>query len=249
MAMHRFAVLLLFALPALAADPVPVVDRGLPQANLNDISGEGRSNVRWTWNDNGLLGDEFVLGAPGESWVIDAIRVWSVPGVDGKDPAHLGDYYQDVRLYFGDPGSDLTPVVTARLAPGSDATGSAQVRVSDATAAGALLYDDFGASLKIWQVDFVNLNLPAEGGARYRFGAWGLGRPLPGGPHHEEYKTYAWFNHASHAPLSSARQDGADGSMLLIDAAGRIQGPFNGEGAGWNKSSDINVQVFARRLN
>ena len=124
------------ALPLLAADPVPVVDRGLPQANLNDVSGEGRSNIRWTWNDNGLLGDEFAVGAP---------------GVDGKEPGHLGDDYQDVRLYFGDPGTDLTPVVTARLAQGSDATGSAQARVSDVTA----------------------------GGAGYRFGAWGLGRRSP----------------------------------------------------------------------
>ena len=45
-----------------------------------------------------------------------------------------------------------------------------------------------------------------------------------------------------------ARQDGADGVMLLFDGSGKAAGEFTGQGNGWNKNSDINVQVFAHRL-
>src|SRR5947209_13902548 len=87
------SLLLLLAVPALAADSILVVDRGLPQNNLNNTSGSVRSNVRWGWHDHGFLGDDFSIGAPGEHWVIDAIRTWVVPGHSGTQAAHLGDFY------------------------------------------------------------------------------------------------------------------------------------------------------------
>jgi len=233
----------LMTLPVLAADPVMVVDRGLPQVNLNDASGTARSNVRWGWHDHGFLGDDFTIGAAGEHWVIDSIRTWTVPGGAGAVLPHLGDYYQDVRLHFGQ--SDVTPVATAQLTPGSDATSSVNVRISDTSQTGTLLYDDLGTPLRIWQVDFTNLNLPVDGGLKYRFGVWGMGRPVPGTT---EGKVFMWHNHASNAGLSGARQDGADGMMLLFDAAGRSEGTFNAEGNGWDKPADINVQVFAHRV-
>jgi hypothetical protein len=228
--------------PALAADSVLVVDRGLPQINLNNSSGTVRSNVRWSWQDYGFLGDDFTIGAPGERWVIDTIRTWAVPGGAEANLQHLGDFFQDVRLHFG--ASDVTPVATAQLSPGSEQTSNADVRVSDASAAGALLYDDFGTRLRVWQIDFGNLNLTVEGGTKYRFGVWGMGRPKPG----TEGKAFTWYNHASNAAFSGNRQEGADGVMLLFDAAGRSEGTFNGEGNGWDKPSDINVQVFAHRV-
>lgn len=244
---NRFSTLALWiaiGLPAFAADSAPVVDRGLPQANLNDISGPARSNVRWGWYDHGFLGDDFTVGAPGERWVVDSIRTWVVPGGAADNYQHLGDFYQDVRLYFGGPAGDLTPVVAAQMSPGSDRAENANVRISEATQAGALFYDDFGTSLRVWQVDFANLNLAVDGGAKYRFGVWGAGRPVPGATD----KTFAWFNHASNAALSSARQDGADGVMLLFDAAGRAEGTFTAQENGWDKPADINVQVFAHRV-
>src|SRR5215469_15837390 len=84
-----------------AADSALVVDRGLPQANLNNVSGAARSNVRWASGDTGFMGDHFTIGAAGEKWVIDSIRTWAVPGLSEVDPDHLGDFYEDVRLYFG----------------------------------------------------------------------------------------------------------------------------------------------------
>jgi hypothetical protein len=237
-----FAFCAAIAVPAFSADSVLVVDRGLPQTNLNNASGPARSNVRWGWNDHGFLGDDFTIGSAGERWVIDSIRTWAVPGSLDRDAEHLGDFYQDVRLHFG--ASDLTPVSTVQLSPGSDETGNGNVRISEATQAGALFYDDFGTSLRIWQIDFSNLNLAVEGGVKHRFGVWGMGRAIP----EADGKTYAWSNHASNAPLSGTQQDGADGLMLLFDAAGRSEGTFRAEGHGWDKAADINVQVFAHRV-
>ena len=92
---------IMVALPAFAGDSALAVDRGLPQANLNNDSGPVRSNVRWGWHEHGFLGDDFTIGAPGEQWVIDSIRTWAVPGTAQANLPHFGDYFQDVRLHFG----------------------------------------------------------------------------------------------------------------------------------------------------
>lgn len=233
---------MLMSVPVFAADSALAVDRGLPQANLNNASGPVRSNVRWGWHEHGFLGDDFTIGAAGEHWVIDSIRTWAVPGSVEFNLPHLGDYYQDVRLHFG--VADLTPVATAQLTPGSDDTSNPNIRISDAAASGAMLYDDFGTPLRIWQIDFTNLNLPVDGGTKYRFGVWGNGRPVPG----MDGKTFMWYNHASNAGLSGSRQDAADGTMLKFDAAGRFEGTFTAQGNGWDKAADINVQIFAHRV-
>ena len=49
--------------PVFAAGPALVVDRGLPQANLNSTSGDYRSNIRWSLYESGFLGDDFTVGA------------------------------------------------------------------------------------------------------------------------------------------------------------------------------------------
>jgi hypothetical protein len=234
----------LLTLPAWAGDSAVVVDRGLPQANLNNVSGPQRSNVRWGWQEEGFLGDSFSIGAPGETWVIDSIRTWVVPGNAAHAHRNLGDYYKDVRLYLGGQEDDLTPVSTGLLSPNSDLASNANIAISEATRESTLLYDDFGASMRIWQVEFTNLNVTVDGGRQQRFGVWGLGRNVEG----TEDKTYTWYNHASNARLSVARQDNADGEMILFSGSGRAKGSFNAEGHGWDKPADINVQVIAHRL-
>jgi hypothetical protein len=235
----------LFALPVFAADPAPVVDRGLPQANLNNASGAARSNVRWSRDDDGFIGDDFTIGAVGERWVIDSIRVWTVPGSSHAQPAHLGEFYQDVRLYLGSGNRDLTPVASTELSAESGESSNPNVRITDATQQGTILYDDFGTRLRVWQVDFTSLNVTVAGGIKQRFGVWGNGREIPG----TDGKTHEWFNHASNAALSGSRQDGADGEMLTFDPAGRSKESLKTQGNGWDKSADINVQVFAHRVN
>jgi hypothetical protein len=237
----KCGLVLFLSLPAFAADSMLAVDRGLPQINLNNSSGPVRSNVRWTWHDQGFLGDSFAIGAPGEQWVIDSIRTWTVPGNADQQPNQLGDFYQDVRLYFGKSQGDLTPVQAASLSLGSNATSNPSVQITEPRQSGSVLYDDFGTNLRVWQVDFSNLNLVVDGGTAYSFGVWGNGRQIAG----TTGKTYSWFNHASNGPLSGASQDSADGVMSLFDAGGRYQGTFTADGSGWDKSADINVQVFA----
>jgi hypothetical protein len=227
-----------------AAGPALVVNRGLPQANLNNVSGAARSNVRWASGDTGFMGDHFTIGSPGEQWVIDSIRTWAVPGLSEIDPDHLGDFYEDVRLYFGSSGGDLTPAVSALLSEGSDQTSNPNVQISEATKSGTALYDNFGKFLRVWQVDFKNLNLQVDGGTSYGFGVWGMGREIPD----SDGQGYMWFNHASNAALSGAEEDGADGVMLVFDASGKSGGEFTGQGHGWDKNSNINVQVFAHRV-
>ena len=231
---------LFLSLPGFSADSQLVVDRGLPQSNLNNESGAARSNVRWGGHD--FFGDDFTIGAPGEHWVIDSIRTWAVPGSAKDIFPHLGDYYQDVRLHFGQ--SDVTPVSSAQLTAGNDETSNANIKITDASQNGTLLYDDFGTPLHVWQIDFTNLNLAAEGGVKYRFGVWGNGRPVPG----SDDKVFTWYNHASNAALSGGRQDGADGILLHFDAAGRSLTTHKTESDGWDKGSDINIQVFAHRV-
>jgi hypothetical protein len=227
-----------------AAGPALLVDRGLPQANLNNAAGDYRSNVRWSLYDSGFLGDDFTVGAVGEHWVIDTVRVWTVPGAKEIDPEHLGDFYQDVRLYFGGTDESLSPIVTGLLTSGSDQASNANILISDATAAGVVPYDDFGTNMRVWQIDFTQLDLNVEGGVKYRFGAWGLGRPVS----NEAGKTHPWFNVATNAPLAAVSQDGADGQLLLFTSGGKFKSAFNGKGAGWDKASDINVQVLGHRI-
>src|SRR5262245_15952531 len=235
---------ILLSLPVLSGDSTIVVDRGLPQANLNNVSGPQRSNVRWGWHEEGFLGDSFSIGEPGEKWVIDSIRTWVVPGNAAHAHPNLGDFFKDVRLYLSGPDEDLTPVSTGQFSPHSDLISNADIAITEATREGTLFYDDFGASMRIWQVEFRNLNITVDGGAQQRFGVWGIGRSVPG----TEDKTYTWYNHASNARLSVARQDGADGKMILFNGSGRSKGDFNAEGNGWDKPADINVQVIAHRL-
>jgi hypothetical protein len=239
------AALVLLVLPALAADSGLAVDRGLPQVNLNNVSGNSRANVRWTGREKGFVGDDFTIGAPGETWVIDTIRTWAVPQIPVTSTKHLGDLFQDVRLYFGQAATtSLTPIAATTLGEGSDQSQNANITITDLTTSGSVIpYDDFGASLRIWQVEF-NVNTLVSGGVKYAFGVWGMGRAVPD----TEDQIQPWFNLASNAPLSATREDGADGALRLFDGGGRFDGTFDSSGKNWDKSSDINVQVLAHRV-
>jgi len=81
-----------------------------------------------------------------------------------------------------------------------------------------------------------------DGGERQRFGAWGLGRSTG-----EKGEVYPWFTHGSNAAQSAVRADGADGELLLFEAAGRYAKEYTAGGAAWNKDSDLNIQVLAVR--
>lgn len=244
--MNRLRAIALFVLPCglLFAQGQLVVDRGLPKANLNNSAGvESRSNVRWSMYEEGFVGDDLVIGDRGERWVIDKLRMWTVPGGKTGVPNYLGDFYEDVRLYFGREKGGVSPVATGLFELNSNQTSNADIAIAPAAEEPAFSYDDFGTTVRVWQVDFNNLNLAVRGGEKYLFSAFGLGRQIALEPD----RTYPWFNHASNMVFGGAKSDGADNRMRLFRASGKADGVYFSEEKDWNKSSDLNVQVWAHR--
>jgi len=194
-----------------------VVDRGLPTANLNNAAGANQSNVAWA-DSEGFYGDSFTLGGgSGTTYTIDALRTWVI----ARDGAPVS-----ASLYTG-VGAN------ADLAETSSTASFTLVTYDDASD-----YQTLGGAYRsLYQVDFTGLNIVATGGTTISFGVDGVNQ---GG--------YAFFNHASNAALSGSPQDSADNVMsyYLHDGPGATyDSAFDSNGNGWNKSSDINVQVFA----
>lgn len=100
-------------------------------------------------------------------------------------------------------------------------------------------YDNFGSLVNIWQVDFHNLNLEIAGGEEYRFGVRGVGRQIPGFNF-----SYPAYIHAANAALSGSPTEGADDLFLEFDATGAFVKTVDSNGNGWDKSSDINIEIF-----
>jgi hypothetical protein len=241
------------SVPASASDPM-VFDRGLPTTNLNNAAGANRSNVAWSNGNDYVSGDDFTIGASGETWVVTGIRTWSIPGSPIMlDP--LGDEYSDVSLYTGASGLSLT--ATGTLTMGSDADSNPDIThtVVNYTDLSQPNYQGTaGSQYLIYQNDFTNLNLVLAGGVKFYFAVDGTPRcaPLLGSSPCD-----FWFNHASNAALSGSTQQGADDRWLTWPKSAlggaptscNSQGPVSGVcDGGWDKTSDINVQVFAHQV-
>jgi hypothetical protein len=92
--------------------------------------------------------------------------------------------------------------------------------------------------LNIWQIDFFNLGLFGSGS--YLFALGGAGELIT-------------FNHASNAALSGTPQDGSDDRYRwfagnALDSSISAGGFIDSDGNGWDKSSDINIQVRATQV-
>lgn len=205
------------AQPAAAA-PLLVVDRGLPTANLNNAAGANRSNVAWAEGSGSTttsIGDSFSLAS---EYVVTDIRVWVL---DSVLPA--ADAYQ---LWIG---------TTAGVTPTTLSSSVVQTHYADG--------EDYerttpGSYRNIYQVDFaVSLDLTA---GTYAFAVSGPGLSGSGNA--------TPFLSASNATLSGSPQDGADGIYYGFNSIGQMDTtngyPADSNGNGWDKSSDVNVQVF-----
>jgi hypothetical protein len=197
-----------------------LVDRGLPTDNLNNSAGANRSNVSWAFTeytsaDYWLVGDTFTNTST-QTWSITSIRLWTVGQTD-----------------------------TTILRGGID--GSTIGVISDATYAdlsSSLYQGSASATSAMHQVDFaVNITLAA--GQTYSFFLDGSGSAAAG------KGTFAPFVHASNAALSGSPQVGADNLMLYANVLGGIVdalsvGTWSSSepSGGWDKPSDVNVQVF-----
>jgi hypothetical protein len=225
--------------PVRAATPAsPAVDRGLPIADLNNGAGSNRSNVAWSNGNDAITGDTFVVGSAGQNWIVTGIRTWNI-GHIGKT---FGDEFSADTLYFGTHG--VAPVATGTVAVGSNTDSNPNITHRLVTYVGGTSYQAQDDTFRqMWQNDFTNLNLTVDGGTTYYFAVDGI-------------TSYYWFNHASNAALSGSPQQGADNKYVswskadlntpqVCDSNGPISGFCNG---GWDKSSDINVQVFASQV-
>ena len=232
-----------------ALSGTPAVDRGLPSANLNNAAGANRSNVAWSNGNDFISGDDFTVGATGQTWVVTGIRTWSVAGHTDNASFQLGDLFDSVSLYGGpaNPGG-VSLITSGTLAADSNVDSNPNITHTQVQYAGGADYQgSSGAFLRIWQNDFANLSWTVQGGVKYNFAVDGTLR-VP--------DSYFWFNHASNAGLSGSPQQGADGKwkawaksalgvVNTCDSGAPSAGVCDG---GWDKSSDINVQVFASQV-
>ena len=244
------ALVALLVLSAMASVASPAVDRGLPTAHLNNAAGSQRSNVAWSFGNDWITGDDFTVGVTGETWVVTGIRTWQVGTLVSNTSFAFGDRYDSVSLYNGpaSPVGGVSQVATGKLASGSSTNTNPYIthsRVNYANSNQPNYEGSTGNQLQLWQTDFTNLSLVVDGGVKQNFAVDGTVRA--------SVSSY-FFNHASNAALSGSVQQGSDGRYLAWDRSALGAAPFvcdSGDAVlcgGWDKSSDINVQVFASRV-
>jgi hypothetical protein len=196
-----------------------VFDRGLPVDNLN--YGTTRSNVAWYDSDYAtgwFTGDNFKIAGTGQT-TINSLRVWVV-GQSSCD---------NFTLWTG-----TGEVVSATR---TSAIGDANLAFNEVTYAGGSGYvGNSGATLPIYQLTFENLDWTVDNGVLYKFGV--------SGKNSDNHFVIVDLS-ASNAALSGSPQEGADGAFYGFNN-GALGYTWNtGTDGGWDKSSDINVQLFA----
>jgi hypothetical protein len=209
------------------AQAILVVDRGLPSINLNNAAGTSRSNVTWASEKaTGFTGDDFMFGTVGQQYVIDSLTVWGAQ----YNPLSLD--INNIWLYLGKAGGSLALASTGAVTGNTNSNPNIShtyVNYPDGTTG---YQGNSGGFYPICQTTFSGLNYLVDGGVKYNFGVNG--------------DKYLWWNHASNAALSGTTQNGADGKYLEFDTANLSSVTvWDSNGYGWDKSSDINVQIYA----
>ena len=243
-------------------------DRGLPTENINNpapnnpASDQDRSNISWGFADqlsSGYsypIGDDFALGTTGQTYVVDTLRVWAVIGVANTAATIPDNFWQSFTLWGGQVEAGISGLskLHTGLTNGSDPL----ISISQVTYSNGENYWAEPVQLyrKIWQIDFSGLNWTVEGGKLYQFFVDGSG-----------FSSLGIWNvfptlHASNANLSGSSQTGADDFYRLLrinqgtpDYVGTwnsdnygLPGTYRASGAlglgGWNKPSDVNVQIY-----
>jgi hypothetical protein len=144
-------------LAAPLASQVLVVDRGAaPAVPISQIVERGQ----------GFFGDAFRIGSAGETWMIDTIRLWAVPGSSARCPRELGDRIEKLTLLGaldnppvpGQPACDchaLVAIAAAPLAAGGSRSLNSSVALSFEKDA--------------WRIDFQEVRWSVPGGADVLF--------------------------------------------------------------------------------
>lgn len=241
MRLIRYSILAMAA-ALMASASAQVVDRGLPNTNLNNAAIADRSNVAWAYDygNTGIEGDTFTMPTlpPGQNWIINAVRTWvTVGGQPTSGQFGPGDEFNDLSLYMGASASNLSEVSSGNFT-GSSTTDNANITVSQVHYASVPEPDyqtSSGSYIPIYQIDWTNLGIVASSGQTFAFAPIGTAKST----------SYAWFNHASNAAKGGVPADSSDGLIQEFDFTGHYIDTYDTNGLGWDKSSDINVQVFA----
>lgn len=226
--------------------PSLVFDRGLPTANLNLNADSDPSNNVNRSNDvvfsgsQVVIGDDFTIGASGEIWIIDKLRVWT----DNPEGVSFSEAFTDLNLY----GSKV-PDTLIQLMKGNFTTGNTSdnpdIQISRVKYNNGqdFFFGGSGEWTSLYQVDFNNLNWTVDGGGKYQFGIHASGKPVG------ENMIWVWDSHISNKDLSGSRQDGADDLIRLWPnpTAPALLINLKTEGAG-DKPSDVNVQIWAHKF-
>jgi hypothetical protein len=253
---------------ASGAQATLLFDRGLPLENINNTAPKNpaadlnRSNISWGFADqlsSGYSypsGDDFALGTTGQTYLVNTLRVWAVIGVADAAATIPDNFWQSFTLWGGKVKAGVAGLSTLHTGPtnGSDP----QISISQVTYSNGENYWAEPVQLyrKIWQIDFSGLNWTVEGGQLHQFFVDGSG-----------FSSLGIWNvfpilHASNAALSGSPQAGADDFYRLLrihqgkpdyvgtwnsDSYG-VPGTYRASGSpgigGWNKPSDINVQIY-----
>jgi len=146
------------ALAGRLASQTLVVDRGLSSGGG---APKGRPERVERAGNQGFLGDSFKVGASGETWVLDTIRVWASPGEAPSCPKLPGDRLEKITLLGaldnppvpGQPACAchaLVTIASAALEPGAAGPANSSVKLAP-----------LGA---LWRLDFENLRWSVPGG-------------------------------------------------------------------------------------
>ncbi len=144
----------------------------------------------------------------------------------------------------------LLAVETGNLSTGSNVDSNSNITHTPVTYSNSENYgpQNDPNTRQLWQNDFTNLNYQVQGGQTYYFAVDGTVRTPCSA-------SCNWYNHASNAALSGSAQDGADNFYDDWAKSDLSSAPFACDSAnavdcgGWDKSSDINVQVFGYQVN
>jgi hypothetical protein len=194
-----------------------LVDRGLPTANLNNTAGVDRSNVAWT--EGGYTPTDYWL--VGDTFQNTSSQAWKI---------------DSIRLWTMNPFS--TVALWGGIGNSSISVVSSGVAISGANYADGSTYQGYSGPYRVMnQIDFA-VNITLAPGQTYDFFLDGTGADY-----------VVPFAHASNAALSGSQHDGSNDSMLEANVINGViipgsVGTWTSLGNGWDKASDVNVQVF-----
>lgn len=193
-----------------------LVDRGLPTNNLNNAAGDDRSNVAWAFADY-ISNDYWIVG---DTFTNTSSSNWFINTITLWTVGRT-----DLAILRGGIAGSTVGIIT-------DAT------YGDLSA--STYQVPSGSMITMHQVDFA-VDITLGPGLTYCFFLDGTGSA----------QTVVPFAHASNAGLSGSPQQGSDDLMLYAQVInGSVKsdsiGTWTSKGYGWDKASDVNVQVYGR---